>query len=72
MHNMAKLNEYAKWTGIGIAILAIVWNAFTLHFSVKENTAVLQNDVVHLKADITEIKADVKSINHYLLTRSNE
>ena len=74
-----KLNGYAKWLGIILAIITIllntigiVWNASTLHYGVKENTAVLQNDIVHLTADMAEIKLDIKAINTYLLERSNE
>lgn len=62
-----KLNGTVKWIGTGIAIGAIVWNAITLHFGVKENTAVLQNDIVHLAEDVTDIKIDIKAINTYLL-----
>ena len=74
-----KLNGYAKWAIVVIAIITIllntagiIWNASTLHYGVKENTAVLQNDIVHLTADVTDIKIDIKAINSYLLGRSNE
>jgi hypothetical protein len=46
-----KLNGYARWVIIAIAIGGIVWNAATLH-----------NDVKHLKDDIQEIRQDVKQI----------
>ncbi len=67
-----RLNGTVKWIGTGIAIAAIVWNAITLHFGVKENTAVLQNDIVHLTADVADIKTDVKAINTYLLERNKQ
>jgi len=74
-----KLNGYGKWILLIIAIATIllntggiVWNAITLHYGVKENTAVLQNDIVHLTADVADIKMDIKSINTYLLERTKQ
>ena len=66
-----KLNGLAKWVLVVLAFCGIMWNAFTLHFGVKENTAVLQNEIVHLTADIADIKIDIKAINTYLLERTN-
>ena len=57
----------AKWILVALAFLGIMWNAFTLHYGVKEKTAVLQNEITHLTADMTEIKLDIKAINTYLL-----
>ena len=57
-----KLNGYAKWILVVLAFCGIMWNAFTLHYGVKENTAVLQAD----------IKTDIKAINTYLLERSKQ
>jgi len=67
-----KLNEYAKWIGIGIVVGTIIWNAIGVHYNTKKNTAILQNDILHLTADMAEIKMDIKAINTYLLERSNE
>ena len=71
-----KINGYAKWILVALAFLGIIWNAFTLHYGVKENNAVLQNDVIHLTKDVGELKQDFKSfraeINAYLLERSNQ
>ena len=67
-----KLNGLAKWILVALAFLGIMWNAFTLHYGVKENTAVLQNEITHLTADVTEIKMDIKAINTYLLERRNQ
>ena len=70
---MAKrINGYAKWILVILALLGIMWNAFTLHFGVKENTAVLQNEITHLTADVADIKIDIKAINTYLLERRNQ
>lgn len=56
-----KLNGLAKWIIVAIAVVGIVFN-----------TAILYNDVKHLKDDMTEIKLDIKAINTYLLLeRSN-
>lgn len=62
-----KLNEYAKWIGIGIVVGTIIWNAIGVHYNTKKNTAILQNDIIHLTADVAEIKIDIKAINNYLL-----
>ena len=71
-----KLNGTARWVILVIAVITlilntggIVWNAVTLHYGVKENTAVLKNDIIHLTEDITEIKVDIKAINTYLLSK---
>lgn len=64
-----KLNGYGKWILVFLAFCGILWNAATLHFGVKQNTAVLQNDMVHLKGDVTDIKTDIKSIYAYLLEK---
>jgi len=66
-----KINGLAKWILVALAFLGIMWNAFTLHYGVKENTAVLQNEIVHLTADVADIKIDIKAINAYLLERRN-
>ena len=66
-----KLNGLAKWVLVALAFLGIIWNAFTLHYGVKENTAVLQNEITHLTADVADIKTDIKAINKYLLERTN-
>jgi len=66
-----KMNGLAKWILVAVAFLGIMWNAFTLHYGVKENTAVLQNEIVHLTADVADIKIDIKAINAYLLERRN-
>ncbi len=44
-----KLNGYAKWIIVGLAVAGVIWNA-----------AVLHNDVKHIKADILEIKTLLK------------
>ena len=67
-----KLNGTARWIIVGLAFCGIIWNAFELHYNTKKNTAILQNDVVHLAADMTEIKTDIKAINQYLLERTNQ
>jgi len=67
-----KLNGYGKWILVFIAFCGILWNAATLHFGVKQNTAVLQNDMAHLKGDVADIKVDIKSINTYLLERTKQ
>lgn len=67
-----KVNGYAKWILVILALLGIMWNAFTLHFGVKENTAVLQNEIMHLTTDVADIKQDIKAINTYLLERRNQ
>ena len=67
-----KLNGYAKWILVILALLGIMWNAFTLHYGVKENTAVLQNEIMHLTDDVADIKQDIKAINTYLLERRNQ
>jgi len=67
-----KLNGLAKWILVALAFLGIMWNAFTLHYGVKENTAVLQNEIVHLTEDVADIKQDIKAINTYLLERRNQ
>ena len=67
-----KLNGLAKWILVVLALLGIMWNAFTLHFGVKENTAVLQNEIMHLTDDVADIKQDIKAINTYLLERRNQ
>ena len=64
-----KLNGLTKWILVILALLGIMWNAFTLHFGVKENTAVLQNEIMHLTTDVADIKQDIKAINTYLLER---
>jgi len=56
-----KINGLAKWIVVAIAVAGIIFN-----------TAILYNDVKHLKGDIAEIKIEVKDITHYLLERSNE
>jgi len=59
---MAKrLNGVAKWIVVAIAIAGIIFN-----------TAILYNDVKHLKNDITEIKQELKEINRYLLTERSK
>lgn len=55
-----KVNDLAKWIIVALALLTLAFNS-----------GVLYNDVKHLKNDFTEIKMDVKSINAYLLERSN-
>lgn len=40
-----RLNGYARWIIVALAVAGIIWNA-----------AVLHNDVKHIKADIKEIK----------------
>ena len=67
-----KLNGLAKWILVALAFLGIMWNAFTLHYGVKENTAVLQNEITHLADDVADIKQDIKAINTYLLERRNQ
>ena len=67
-----KINGLAKWILVALAFLGIMWNAFTLHYGVKENTAVLQNEIMHLTDDVADIKMDIKAINTYLLERSKE
>ena len=67
-----KINGLAKWILVVLALLGIMWNAFTLHFGVKENTAVLQNEIMHLTDDVADIKQDIKAINTYLLERRNQ
>lgn len=71
-----KINGYVKWIGIGIIVGTIIWNAFELHYNTKKNTALLQNDMVHLTSDVTELKQDFKSfrtlINDYLLERARQ
>ena len=67
-----KLNGLAKWILVALAFLGIMWNAFTLHYGVKENTAVLQNEITHLADDVADIKMDIKAINTYLLERGKE
>lgn len=69
---LKRINGCGKWILVFLAFCGILWNAATLHFGVKQNTAVLQNDMAHLKGDVTEIKTDIKSINTYLLERSNK
>lgn len=64
-----KLNGTAKLIGMGIIVGTIIWNAFELHYNTKKNTALLQNDIVHLTADVADIKVDIKSINAYLLEK---
>jgi len=56
MNIKQKLNGYAQWIIIIIAVGAIFVNTITLY-----------NDVKHLKADVAEIKQEVKDINKYLL-----
>lgn len=51
-----KLNGIAKWVIVSIAVAGIIFN-----------TAILYNDVKHLKADIAEIKQEMKEITQYLL-----
>lgn len=53
-----KVNGYIKWAGTAIAIGAIIFN-----------TAILWNDVKHLKKDIQEIKQEIKEVRAYLLER---
>lgn len=67
-----KINGLAKWILVALAFLGIMWNAFTLHYGVKENTAVLQNEITHLADDMADIKQDIKAINTYLLERRNQ
>lgn len=67
-----KINGLAKWILVALAFLGIMWNAFTLHYGVKENTAVLQNEIIHLAEDVADIKQDIKAINNYLLERRNQ
>ena len=67
-----KLNGLAKWILVALAFLGIMWNAFTLHYGVQENTAVLQNEITHLADDMADIKQDIKAINTYLLERRNQ
>ena len=67
-----KLNGMGKKIGIGITVAIIVWNAFELHYNTKKNTALLQNDMVHLTADVADIKVDIKAINTYLLERRTQ
>ena len=67
-----KINGLAKWILVALAFLGIMWNAFTLHYGVKENTAVLQNEIMHLTDDVADIKQDIKAINTYLLERRNQ
>ena len=67
-----KLNGISKWILVVLALLGIMWNAFTLHYGVKENTAVLQNEIMHLTEDVADIKQDIKAINTYLLERRNQ
>ena len=62
-----KFNGYAKWALVTLAFLGIMWNAVTLHYGVKENAAVLRNDVTHLKEDVADIKLSISGINSYLL-----
>ena len=67
-----RINGLAKWILVALAFLGIMWNAFTLHYGVKENTAVLQNEITHLADDVADIKQDIKAINSYLLERRNQ
>ena len=67
-----KVNGLARWILVVLALLGIMWNAFTLHYGVKENTAVLQNEIMHLTDDVADIKQDIKAINTYLLERRNQ
>lgn len=74
-----KLNGYAKWVFVILAVITIllntagiIWNTATLHYGVKQNAALLQNDMVHLTADVADIKVDIKAINQYLLVRSEK
>jgi len=56
-----RTKDLAKWIIVAIAVATVIFN-----------TAILYNDVKHLKEDTTEIKMDVKSINAYLLQRSKQ
>jgi hypothetical protein len=48
---MKKLNGLAKYLPWAIVAAGILWNS-----------AILHNDVAHLKADLAEIRADVKAL----------
>lgn len=69
---MKKLNGISKWIGIGVVIGMIIWNAIGLHYNTRRNTAILQNEIIHLTNDVAEIKKDIKGIITYLLERSKE
>lgn len=60
MKEKKERNDTAKWIIVAIAIATIIFNS-----------AILYNDVKHLKRAVTEIKMDVKSINAHLLHKSN-
>lgn len=70
--NKLKLNGYSKWILVALAFCGIMWNAATLHFSVRQNTAILQNDVYHLSAEFGDMKIDIKKIYDYLLKERNK
>ena len=55
-----KLNGYIKLALTTIAIGTLVFN-----------TAILWNDVKHLKADIVEVKQSVKFLTSYLLDKKD-
>ena len=53
-----KLNGYIRWIVVAIAVGGLIFN-----------TAVLYNDVKHLKGAVQEIKEERKTINIYLLQK---
>ena len=58
-----KTSDLAKWVIVAMAVGGLIYNVIVTH-------TILKNDVKHIQADMTEIKQDVKSINMYLLQKS--
>jgi len=53
---MKKINGLAKWIVVAIAVAGIVFN-----------TAILYNDVKHLKKQIHEVKQEIRDLRNYLM-----
>lgn len=53
-----RMNGLARWIIVAIAVGGLIFNS-----------AILYNDVKHLKGDIAEIKQEIKEIRQYLLAK---
>lgn len=54
--NKQKLNGFARWVIVALAVGSVIFN-----------TAVLYNDVKHLKNAVQEIKQEIRDLRTYLL-----
>ena len=65
--NKNKLNGYAKWIIVAIAIGSIIWSFASINGKLNENNAVLNSEIKHITENTVKIEQRLENIEERLL-----